>query len=276
MERIVARPEGPHGGGCARLCTRHGAAHRSRGYEGGRGREGSGYRVGQLEPRRAPQVSPAVRGVLGRLGKEKPYRAEGLRQPDRLPEETAAPVAGRPYTIPRVLAGYSARFKGSPMERPPLVDRISIGVGHALSLLFLVAVLFTVFEVVMRYAFNAPTIWVHDMVIVLSALCFIFGGPLACQQRSHIQMASYFEKAPPKVRAALDQLCHLLGALFLALFLYGALKIAIPSVELMETSGRAWDVPIPAFLKVALVIGAALLLVHTLSDIWHRAPVSPL
>ena len=81
----------------------------------------------------------------------------------------------------------------------------------------------------MRYAFNAPTVWVHDMVIVVSAVCFIFGGPLASQQRSHIQMASYFDKASPKVRAALDQLCHGLGAVFLALFLYGALKVAIPS-----------------------------------------------
>ena len=80
------------------------------------------------------------------------------------------------------------------MKRLPFVDRVSLGLGNALSVLFLVAVLLTVYEVVMRYAFNAPTIWVHDMVIVLSAVCFIFGGPLASQQRSHIQMASYFDK----------------------------------------------------------------------------------
>src|SRR5262245_14150932 len=157
----------------------------------------------------------------------------------------------------------------------PIIDRICLRLGHALSVLFLVAVLLTVYEVVMRYAFNAPTIWVHDMVIVLSAVCFIFGGPLASQQRSHIQMASYFDKAPPKVRAALDQFCHVLGALFLLGFLYGALKIAIPSIELMETSGRAWDVPIPAFLKGTLVIGAALMLAQTLSHIWHRRPQRP-
>ena len=63
--------------------------------------------------------------------------------------------------------------------------------------------------------------------------------------------------------------------MFLVLFLYGALKVAIPSLELMETSGRAWDVPIPAFLKAALVVGAALMLVQTLSHIWHRRPQRP-
>jgi TRAP-type C4-dicarboxylate transport system permease small subunit len=161
------------------------------------------------------------------------------------------------------------------MQRLPLIDRISLGLAYALSPLFLVAVALTVFEVVMRYVFNSPTIWVHDMVIVLSALCFIVGGPLASQQRSHIQMASYVADAVPGLRGFLDQFCHVLGAIFLALFLYGALKVAIPSLELMETSGRAWDVPIPAFLKAALAAGAALMLVQTLSHIWHRRPNRP-
>jgi TRAP-type C4-dicarboxylate transport system permease small subunit len=88
-------------------------------------------------------------------------------------------------------------------------------------------------------------------------------------------MASYLANVAPKLRGFLDRLCHVLGAIFLALFLYGALKVAIPSIELMETSGRAWDVPIPAFLKAALVAGAALMLVQTLSHIWHRRPNRP-
>ena len=56
------------------------------------------------------------------------------------------------------------------VQKLPVVDRISLGLGKALSLLFLVAVALTVYEVVMRYAFNAPTIWVHDVVIVRKRL----------------------------------------------------------------------------------------------------------
>jgi TRAP-type C4-dicarboxylate transport system permease small subunit len=161
------------------------------------------------------------------------------------------------------------------MRQMPVVDRVSKSIGDALSLFFLVAVLLTVYEVAMRYVFNAPTIWVHDMVIVLSAVGFVFGGAVASQQRHHIQMASYAHRLPARVRRHLDVVCHVLAALYLAMFLYGALQFAIPSVKLLETSGRAWDVPIPAFLKSVLAIGAALMLLQTLSHIWHRTPQTP-
>jgi TRAP-type C4-dicarboxylate transport system permease small subunit len=169
----------------------------------------------------------------------------------------------------------AAPGKGSSGRRLPLVDRISLGLGEWLSLLFVVAIVLTVYEVVARYAFNAPTIWVHDMVIVLSATCFMFGGPMASQQRAHIQMASYFDNAPRPIRRALDLVCQILTAAFLAMFLYGSVRLAVPSLELMETSGRAWDVPIPAYLKTIVVLGSALMLWQTLSHIRHRASMKP-
>ena len=154
----------------------------------------------------------------------------------------------------------------------PVVDRLSLAVGNGLSLLFLVAVLLTALEVLLRYGFNSPTIWVHDMVILLSALCFIFGGALASQQQNHIEVASFAGRAPARVRSALALASRWLSALFLALFVYASITQAIPALEVMETSGHAWDVPIPAFLKTVLVIGAVLMLAQTLSHIWHRTP----
>ena len=161
------------------------------------------------------------------------------------------------------------------MRGLPVVDRVARALGHGLAWLFLVAVALTAYEVLMRYAFNAPTIWVHDMVIVLTAVCFVFGGPLASQERAHITVASYTHRAPPRVRRALAWLCQALTAAYLAMLLYAALKQAIPAVAIMETSGRAWDVPIPAFLKSVLALGVALMLAQTVSHIWHRIPDEP-
>ena len=49
----------------------------------------------------------------------------------------------------------------------------------------------------------------------------------------------------------------------------------VPSIGMMETSGRAWDVPIPAFLKGMLAAGAILMLLQTLSHLWHKTPQKP-
>ena len=148
------------------------------------------------------------------------------------------------------------------------MDRVSRACGHALSLLFLVAVLMSAFEVVMRYAFNAPTIWVHDSAIALCAIGFIFGGAYALQQRKHIRITSLYDVMPPRVRYVMDLVCAVLVVLFLALLLYGTTWQAIPSLRLMETSGRAWDVPIPAMLKTLLAVGVLLMLVQALAQLW--------
>ena len=110
------------------------------------------------------------------------------------------------------------------------------------------------------------------MVIVLTAVCFVFGGALASQRVSHIQVASFADRARPQTRRALGLLCRALAVLYLALLLYAAIKQAIPSLAVMETSGRAWDVPMPAFLKTVLVVGVALMLVQELSHLRHRTP----
>lgn len=151
----------------------------------------------------------------------------------------------------------------------PLLDRVVRSLGFGLSWLFLAAVAITVYEVVLRYAFNAPTIWVHDLVIVFSAVCFVFGGALASQQRAHIQVASFSDRLAAPPRRKLGLLCELLTVAYFAMFLYAALRQAIPALELMETSGRAWDVPIPAFLKTVLAIGVALMLALSIAHVWR-------
>ena len=147
------------------------------------------------------------------------------------------------------------------------VDRLSRACGNALSVLFLVAVLLSAFEVVMRYAFNAPTIWVHDSAITLCAIGFIFGGSYALERKGHIRITSIYDHLGPRTRHLLDVVSTVLVAGYLAILLYAVIRQAIPSLKLMETSGRAWDVPIPALMKSMLVVGVALMLLQALAQL---------
>jgi len=154
------------------------------------------------------------------------------------------------------------------MARLNPVDRLSIWLGEKLSVVFLAAVIVTAFEVVMRYVFNSPTIYVHDLAIALSAVGFIFGGAYALQRREHIRISVIYDLLPGPARRVCDVLTLLVTTFFVAVLAYAATKMAIRSIKLMETSGRAWDVPIPAFLKTMLAIGAGLMLAQALVQLW--------
>ena len=148
------------------------------------------------------------------------------------------------------------------------VDRLSKWLGEKLSVVFLAAVIITSFEVVMRYVFNSPTVYVHDSAIALSAVGFIFGGAYALQRREHIRISVIYDALPPGGRKLCDALTLLATVFFVGVLAYASINMAIPSVRLMETSGRAWDVPIPAFLKTMLAVGAVLMLAQALVQLW--------
>lgn len=153
-----------------------------------------------------------------------------------------------------------------PQQDP--VARFARRLGVALSWFFAAVVVLTAFEVVMRYGFNRPTIWVHDVAIALSAICFIVGGAYALQADMHIRINVLAEMVPPHIKRWVDFFCHIATFVFLAALTYAATIQAARSVALMETSGRAWDVPIPALLKSVLAAGAALMTIQAFLQAW--------
>jgi len=139
------------------------------------------------------------------------------------------------------------------------LDRFALRLGNLLSWLFAVSVVVTAYEVVMRYGFNRPTIWVHDLAIAVTAICFVFGGAYATARRDHIRISSLYDQLPPRWRDPIDLAATGAIMLFLAALTWAAGHQAWRSILLVETSGRAWDVPVPPVVKSALALGAALM-----------------
>jgi TRAP-type mannitol/chloroaromatic compound transport system permease small subunit len=152
-------------------------------------------------------------------------------------------------------------------QSPTLIDRLSLWLGRSLSWVFLVAVILTAWEVLLRYGFNSPTIWVHDLVIALSALAFIFGGAYALQRQEHIRISSVYDRLPPFWRHVCDLLNALAIIVFMAAFGWAAWHQALTAIQFGETSGRAWDVPIPMILKTALAFGATLMILQAIVNL---------
>ncbi len=158
------------------------------------------------------------------------------------------------------------------MEQPlARWDRFAARVGEWTSTLFIVVVAITAYEVVMRYALGAPTLWAHELAVALAATCFVIGGPIVHQRRQHITISIVYDRMPPRAQRVARALASLLTLAFCVLLTYAAFKFAMPALRTGETTGTAINWPIPVYLKTLFLVAAAVMalqsLAHLVADI---------
>lgn len=160
------------------------------------------------------------------------------------------------------------------------IDRIGNGVAY----LFLVGMCITVYEVISRYVFDAPTLWAHETTIMLVAITFAFGGSYCLSRNSHIAIKMVYDVVSPRTRQGLDIFIALLGLIYTAAIAYAAFEMASKSLFTptgmfrLETSGSAWNPAIPPIVKVSLFICTSLMalqhIMHLIKAI-TGGPVKP-
>lgn len=134
----------------------------------------------------------------------------------------------------------------------------AIGIVFALGILASAGIL--VLEVILRYVFNAPTIWAHETVIFLNALAFIFGGLYAAARNSHIRVVLVYDFLKKSTRRWFDIgisfACFASSTIFAWAAWKGVERAAwTPTGEFrLETSGSAWNPPTPGLLKLFLLV----------------------
>ena len=152
--------------------------------------------------------------------------------------------------------------KGMNMKRLlAIVDSLSTWTGKAASWLTLVVVIFIVYEIMMRYVFHLPTLWVSESMVFGCGLTYVLGAAWALQDNRHVKIDLVYGKLTLRQRAAIDAVTFVFFALYLGFFLWAVSKYAWQSVSVAETSGSAWD-PVVYPIKVALAFGTLLLLLQ--------------
>ncbi|MBV1787690.1 TRAP transporter small permease subunit [Marinobacterium sp. D7] len=150
------------------------------------------------------------------------------------------------------------------------LDRCILQVGNLLSLLFVFTVAISFFEILMRYLFNAPTIWVHESAAFIGGSLFVIGGAYALANDKHVRVVLIYDQVSPRVRCYLDIFHALAGLLFTGMLAYGAWMMMTsawlsPLGELhLESSGSAWNPPFPALLKALILLVVCVMFVQFL------------
>jgi len=153
------------------------------------------------------------------------------------------------------------------------IDRL----GIVLAVGIVAAVIILIQEVVLRYIFNAPTIWAHETTVFLCAIAFIYGGLYCAAHDRHIRVVLIYDWLPTRIRRVFDIVISLICAASSAMFAWAAwLMVARAAFRpdgsfRLERSGSAWDPVYPALLKIFMLIVLSVMAIQFLILAWGYA-----
>jgi TRAP-type C4-dicarboxylate transport system permease small subunit len=156
------------------------------------------------------------------------------------------------------------------------LDRLAVFVGRVTMMLIVCLTCVMLYEVILRYIFEAPTLWANELSLWLAGFVFLCAGLYAMQQRSHIRIFLLYDMLPRGLQRLCDVISTGLIVLFTFFLIYGGYGEAFDKFYRWETFGTAFDPPIPATLKpmvlLVMVLVAFQAVVNLISD-WNAEPV---
>jgi len=90
------------------------------------------------------------------------------------------------------------------------IDRFTDLTGTVVSWLSVPLVAAVVYEVIARYAFNAPTIWAYDATAMLYGTLFMVGASYALHKGAHIRTDFFWEQFSVRRKGLIDATSYIL------------------------------------------------------------------
>jgi TRAP-type mannitol/chloroaromatic compound transport system permease small subunit len=129
--------------------------------------------------------------------------------------------------------------------------------GKISSFVLMLIMLFLCYEVVMRYFFNSPTIWVHELSGFSFAFYLALTGPWLLERKEHVSVDIIYSRFPARFRLTADIISYLVClAFFVVLFWVGG-KDMLHAFKINQHSYTVWGPPlgpVKLFVPVAAVL----------------------
>lgn len=149
------------------------------------------------------------------------------------------------------------------------IAHVSRFIGHAIAPLYLLCAGITVYEVVMRYVFDAPTQWAFEMVMTLCALAWVLSAGYITLYRRHIAITVITDMAGEEMRRRLAIVATLVSLFAIYVLLESSMEPMLKAIDLMQRTGSGFNSPMPTFLKVGLVAGTMLYAMQLVANLYE-------
>jgi TRAP-type C4-dicarboxylate transport system permease small subunit len=156
------------------------------------------------------------------------------------------------------------------------LDRVAVFIGRVTMVLISALTTVMIYEVFLRYVVEAPTLWANELSLWIAGFVFLCSGLYAMQQRSHIRIFILYDILPRGLQKLCDSISTLLIVVFAFFLFYGGYGEAFTKFYRWETFGTAFDPPIPATLKPAILILVSMVAIQAVINLvsdWNLEPV---
>ena len=146
------------------------------------------------------------------------------------------------------------------------IDRLSYFCGEFVSYWAVIAVFAYYFEVVARYVFNSPTIWVHEGMFLMFGMQYLIAGAYAALTDAHVKVDVFYAEWSPLRKAVVDLFTSIFFFIFAGTLLVTGWIFAMDATVVNEVSFSEWTIAYWPF-KWAIVVGAVLLILQGIAKL---------
>ncbi len=134
------------------------------------------------------------------------------------------------------------------------------------SFIIVTTIIAAVWEVIVRYVFNRPTLWSFDYETLSAATVFVLTAGYVEYMRGHIRVDILYLKLNSSPKFVVDTFIILPQMLLVAfIIVYTGSNYAAKSISIWERGYGAWPVPFWP-IKLCIPIGAGLLFLQVITN----------
>ena len=141
------------------------------------------------------------------------------------------------------------------------IDRLNTWLGRSTGVLAFFVAAAIVYEVVVRYFFNRPTVWANESTIFAACAIYMLAGGWAILEDRHVRIDVFYHRFSDRKRAAVDCLTYPFFALYIVVMLWASFNYTWESIRVGETTMSPWNPPIYP-MKIFMTVGLFLILLQ--------------
>lgn len=163
-----------------------------------------------------------------------------------------------------------------------VIDAIGEYTGKVARWACVAIVLVLVYEVVSRYIFNSPTIWVMDTAMMLGSTIAILGWVYTHNYHGHIRIDILYTHWSIRTRAIVDVICTVFlffPLVIVLIYTAGSRALFAWSMGEVLTEGGYWyppAFPVRVMMFIGLILFAFQGLAHFIRDLYFLVRSKPL